>query len=131
MDRKGKGKYVEPAKPQDADEDDEEVDFDAEVSECRHSLRKSSIILCWSQPASQPGPQWPIGSASGGPHTPYLPPDSRQTRPQGRGWLLSTTCTSCWRSPGFWAGLRAAAGVSLTCLISSQEDSRLQSTGTD
>ena len=75
---------------------------------------------------ASPGFKWPTGSASGGPHTSYLPPNSRQTRPQARGWLHSVICTSCWRSPGFWAGLRAAAGVSLTCLISSQEDSTLQ-----
>ena len=126
VDRKGKGKYVEPAKPQDADEDDEEVDFDAEVGECQRSHRKSSTKLCWRQPASQPWPEAPMGSPCGGPHTPYLPSDSRQNRPQCRGWLHCIIRTSCWRSPGFQAGLRVAAGVSLTCLIPSQEGVRLE-----
>ena len=54
MDRKGKGKYVESAKPQEADEDDEEVDFDAEVGEQTLSHRKASTQLCWGQAATQP-----------------------------------------------------------------------------
>ena len=72
MDRKGKGKFVEPAKPQDADEDDEEVDFDAEVGEheCSHrnagsdgagDSLQASLSVC---------------SLCCGPHTPYLPLDS-------------------------------------------------------
>ena len=123
MDRKGKGKFVEPAKPQDADEDDEEVDFDGEVSEHGHSHRKGSTKLWWGQPASQPGPEGPMSSLCGRPHTPYPPPDNnRQTWPQGRGWLHCIICTSCWQSSGFQAGVRTAAGALLTCAISCQEE---------
>ena len=86
MDHKGKGKYVEPAKPQDADEDDEEVDFDAEVGEHRCSHRKSSTKLCWGSLQASLF----ISSLCAGPHTPYLPLDIQVGHKAGAGCIHHT-----------------------------------------
>ena len=107
VDHKGKGKYVEPAKPQDADEDDEEVDFDAEVGKHRCSHRRSSTKLCGGKPASQPVHKQPLCWATHALSAPRHPTKSAIRQ----GLAAFIIRTSCWRGPGLQASLRAAAGV--------------------